>query len=144
MIGMQYHLFHDQLLTLVKLLLRVGGSQRFVEHLLRIWPLPINICNKVANMGAKFVLRKGQKWRWTSLAGFCLAISAQAEDLGSVHAHATSNTGVDALGMPLANGTSSAWQLSAEQVARLAGPGGANPEAALGFLPGVSYNAPDA
>lgn len=78
------------------------------------------------------------------MAGFCLAISAQAEDLGSVHAHAANNSGVDALGMSLANGTSSAWQLSAEQVARLAGPGGANPEAALGFLPGVSYNAPDA
>ncbi|MBU2839898.1 TonB-dependent receptor [Acidithiobacillus thiooxidans] len=68
--------------------------------------------------------------------------TAEAEDLGTVRRE-------EAAVLPVQIGQSSTrsatvFRLDQKQVAALAGPGGANSEAALGFLPGVSYNAADA
>lgn len=76
------------------------------------------------------------------LLNIALNENAEAEDLGTVRRETSA-------GLPIQSGqattmSATSYSLNQQQMALLAGPGGANSEAALGFLPGVSYNAPDA
>ncbi|WP_308389189.1 TonB-dependent receptor [Acidithiobacillus sp. AMEEHan] len=83
---------------------------------------------------------------FAALCSLSLLVSeyAQAEDLGTVQSGGTASTLAPALGENPPGHSASAFRLQQQQVETLAGPGGANADAALGFLPGVSYNAPDA
>ncbi|MBU2753700.1 TonB-dependent receptor [Acidithiobacillus sp. CV18-2] len=73
-----------------------------------------------------------------------LSDSVLAEDLGTVQSSGMAAALAPALGENLPGHSASAFRLQQRQIEALAGPGGANADAALGFLPGVSYNAPDA
>lgn len=85
------------------------------------------------------------KRRVWSLGLLCLFLPplAPGEDLDAVRTEADSQDR-ELFGSHAAARASTAYHLDQAQIARLAGPGGANGEAALAFLPGVSYNAPDA
>lgn len=76
------------------------------------------------------------------LLNIALNENVEAEDLGTVRRETSA-------GLPVQSGqattmSATSYSLNQQQMALLAGPGGASSEAALGFLPGVSYNAPDA